>query len=122
MSHSHNHNHGFSTGLIFGSIIGIIGGILLAPKPGTEMRSDLKVKTEDILDKTEKFRTPIIETITPAIVDISHKLGPTIESTKIKLEPTIKSIKEKLTPLIEQVTKPTAKSTDTSDSDDTHNK
>ena len=46
--HDHNHNSGFTTGLIIGGLIGAVAGILSAPKPGSQMRSELLEKTDDI--------------------------------------------------------------------------
>ena len=46
---------GFSTGFILGGIIGAVVGILIAPKPGEEMRSELMERSEEWRERAEKL-------------------------------------------------------------------
>lgn len=45
----------FFKGLIFGAVVGVTAGILLAPKSGAETRADIKRFTEETGDKAEKY-------------------------------------------------------------------
>jgi len=40
-------------GLLIGSALGALAGILFAPKPGKELRSDIKEKGKDVLKDTK---------------------------------------------------------------------
>ena len=39
----------FMKGLLTGSLLGALAGILFAPKPGKELRSDIKEKGSEVL-------------------------------------------------------------------------
>jgi gas vesicle protein len=49
-----NHFDGWK-GLLVGSFLGAAAGFLLAPKSGTELRSDIKGKTNEVLEETKRF-------------------------------------------------------------------
>ena len=82
----------FSAGLILGTIIGTVAGILMAPKPGSETRSELLEKSDYWREKAERFSDIIVE-----------KLGPTLETVRENVPPTIENMKARIDPLIEQV-------------------
>jgi len=42
-------------GLLIGSLVGAAAGIVLAPKPGRELRSDIKGKGEKVIQDTKQF-------------------------------------------------------------------
>ena len=44
MAGNGNNRSGFLRGFLIGSFLGALAGILLAPKPGKELRSELKEK------------------------------------------------------------------------------
>jgi gas vesicle protein len=48
-------NFGLWKGLMVGSFLGAAAGILLAPKSGKELRSEIKDKTNKTLDETKRF-------------------------------------------------------------------
>ncbi|MBI5470959.1 MAG: YtxH domain-containing protein [Ignavibacteriae bacterium] len=56
---------GFVIGLLAGSAIGAILALLYAPKSGRELRSDIKAKTDELMDNAEtmiqKTRTRVQE-------------------------------------------------------------
>mgnify|MGYP001251921606 FL=1 len=97
-------NGGFTTGLLIGGIIGTVIGILIAPKSGSETRSELIEKSEYWKERAEQLSDTVRGKVTPTIENISEKLAPTIESAR-----------EQMTPLIEQVN---ARFTPEDDSDD----
>ena len=51
-----NGNHGyFFKGLLIGSFLGGLAGILLAPKSGEELRSGIKEKADKTFEGTKRF-------------------------------------------------------------------
>lgn len=52
---SHNHNiGGITTGLFFGSMIGALTMLLLAPQSGKRTRAQIKQKGLELIDETEE--------------------------------------------------------------------
>ncbi len=45
------------TGLMVGSVLGAAAGIILAPRCGKELRSDIREKAGKALDETRRFYT-----------------------------------------------------------------
>ncbi|WP_123039315.1 YtxH domain-containing protein [Cohnella candidum] len=45
---------GLTKGVLIGGLIGAAAGLLFAPKPGRELRSDLKNRYMDVQDKTKQ--------------------------------------------------------------------
>ncbi|MBI4295773.1 MAG: YtxH domain-containing protein [Chloroflexi bacterium] len=50
-------------GLLAGAIVGAALGLLYAPKPGGEMRAELKEKASELREKAEKARSTIASRI-----------------------------------------------------------
>ncbi len=50
-----DHRGRFVKGLLAGGILGALAGMLFAPKPGKELRSDLRLKGTEVLDKTKQI-------------------------------------------------------------------
>jgi gas vesicle protein len=48
------HSH-LLRGLLVGSVLGATAGLLLAPKSGKELRSDIKMKSNKALDETKRL-------------------------------------------------------------------
>ena len=42
-------------GFLIGSLVGALAGIVFAPKPGRELRSDIKGKGEKVIQETKQF-------------------------------------------------------------------
>src|SRR5664280_3729757 len=55
MSQENSYVKGFFIGLLAGGAIGAIVALLTAPKSGKELRKDIKNKTDEYYDETEKF-------------------------------------------------------------------
>ncbi len=45
---------GFGTGLLLGGVIGVLAGLLLAPKPGEETRAQVVEKTAGLRQRAEE--------------------------------------------------------------------
>ena len=50
-----NNKSSFLVGFLAGSVIGAIVALLYAPKPGKELRSDIKTKAGEIADNAEEY-------------------------------------------------------------------
>jgi gas vesicle protein len=50
---SENRTGDWLQGLLIGGLVGVIVGLLLAPKSGTELRDDISVKAKDLADKVK---------------------------------------------------------------------
>ena len=55
MSEENGYVKGLFIGLLAGSVVGAIVALLYAPKSGKELRMDIKNKTDEYYDETEKF-------------------------------------------------------------------
>ena len=89
---SKDNGGGFSSGLILGAIIGAVAGILMAPKPGSETRSELMEKSDYWREKAEQLSDLVVA-----------RLGPTLEAVRENVPPTLENMKSRVDPLIEQV-------------------
>lgn len=66
------HSH-LLTGVIVGSVLGATAAMLLAPKRGSELRSDIKVKTKSALDGTKRLYSDGRTKVKNAIAAIAGK-------------------------------------------------
>lgn len=55
MAGDNNSGKGLLVGLLLGGAIGAALGILFAPKAGRELRQDIKNKSDEYIDETEKY-------------------------------------------------------------------
>jgi gas vesicle protein len=55
MSEENGYVKGLFVGLLAGGAVGAIIALLYAPKSGKELRNDIKIKTDEYYDETEKF-------------------------------------------------------------------
>jgi gas vesicle protein len=55
METTNNGNYKFLTGLLFGGFLGGVAVFLLAPKPGKEVRTDIKEAGKKAIHETEAF-------------------------------------------------------------------
>jgi len=55
MSNENNNGNGLLIGLIAGSALGAIVGLLYAPKSGKELRDDIRTKSNEYLDDADKY-------------------------------------------------------------------
>lgn len=76
----------FVSGFLIGGIIGTVVGILLAPRPGSETRSELLDQSEEFRERTEEILARLRE----------------------RLEPTVDSMREQFIPVAERVARGSA--------------
>jgi len=78
-----NDNGGsFALGLLVGGIIGALIGMLLAPKPGSETRSEIWERSETLRSRADEAAASLRERIGPAADGVSSRFGPAVESVR----------------------------------------
>lgn len=55
MADNDNNKSGFLIGFLAGSVVGAVIALLYAPKPGKELRADIKTKTGEIVDNADEY-------------------------------------------------------------------
>lgn len=105
--------HKFTKGLVFGSLVGAVGGLFLAPRSGKETRqrfvdeldewSDLK---EDFSEKLEqvKLSAAVLQEAAEIYVEpFIDGLQQDIDTFKFQAEPRMAQIKEQVTKIQEEL-------------------
>jgi len=78
-----NDNGGsFALGLLVGGIIGALIGMLLAPKPGSETRSEIWQRSETLRSRADEAAASLRERVGPAADGVSSRFGPAVESVR----------------------------------------
>jgi len=85
---------GLFIGFLAGSIIGSLLGLLYAPKPGKELRGDIRDMSNDYLDDTEEY-----------IKNAKVKANQLINDGKKKSEELVSDAKVKVDALLEEAEK-----------------
>jgi gas vesicle protein len=83
---------GFSVGLLVGGIIGVVAGILIAPKSGAETRAELVARNAAWRMRAEELAATLRE-----------RAAPTIDSVKERMAPAMDSVRERMAPVVDQV-------------------
>ena len=55
MAANESENGGFLRGFLMGGFMGVLAGLLFAPKPGRELRAELKEKGEHAIDEAKTY-------------------------------------------------------------------
>ena len=80
---SNSNAESFVKGLLFGTVAGVVAGILLAPKSGAETREDIKKLAEELKEKAEDAYSKARREVERKIVQVK-KAGGKIDETKYK--------------------------------------
>lgn len=110
---------GFFKGILFGAGVGTLGGLLLAPRKGSETREKLIVNTRELVELTDElndnladFRESLatlkgtFDTLVPAFKSGVEK---DIEEFQFQAEPRIKQIQEQLDKITQALPEPPEK-------------
>lgn len=93
MSENNSYTKGFVFGALIGGAVGAITALLLAPKPGSELRQELAEKAKDAYDKSAEY-----------IQNVAAEVSPTIENTvnegKIKAQGIVSAAKKQADELL----------------------
>ena len=63
---------GFFKGLLFGTVVGLTAGILLAPKAGSETREDIKKFAQESVDSAEAYYKKARKEINKRVKDLKE--------------------------------------------------
>jgi gas vesicle protein len=69
----------FLMGFVVGGVLGVVAGLLLAPKPGSETRADLADYGEVVRERAEEVAAQVRERVGPAVDTVRDAVGPVIE-------------------------------------------
>lgn len=97
---------GFSKGLLFGSLIGAVLGLLYAPAPGVETRKKVKETAEDLKKKGEVAVREGVKKYKKVKVKAEPMVKRGLEETENFIEiatPKVKAASEKLSMLVDDV-------------------
>ena len=101
---ANNDNGGsFAIGFLIGGLVGAAAALLLAPKKGSETRSDLLERSQAMRSRAEELaaqaRTQAQDRATVGVASARERIGPAYEG-----------VRERVTPVVEQVSARIARS------------
>ena len=79
-----NGGGGFALGLLVGGVIGAAAGLLLAPKPGAETRSELMEMGETWRTRADSMAADVRSRGMQELTDVSQRVGPAVDSLKAR--------------------------------------
>jgi gas vesicle protein len=82
MSENTGNKGGLSKGVLIGGLIGAAAALLFAPKPGRELRSDLKTRYMDAQDKTKQVVTDVAGKTQDMVKQVGQHATTLVDKTK----------------------------------------
>jgi len=93
----------FAFGFLFGGIIGVLIGVLLAPRAGSETRSELADRSEAWRSRAEEMAARVREKVGPTVEIAKERVAPAVENVRSRIAPAMDTFRETVTPVVEQV-------------------
>ena len=90
----------FFEGLFIGGLVGFLGGLLYAPKPGSQLRRELADNSDDLYRQANTGLTDLKEKTGARLSDLQSKGGEVIKSTTAQVQ----EAKDQLTSRIQDFT------------------
>ena len=87
---------GFALGLLVGGVIGAAAGLLLAPKPGAETRSELMEKGEAWRTRADSMAADMRSRGMQELADVGQRVGPAVDSLKARGASTVASARSRM--------------------------
>lgn len=82
----------FIAGFLFGGFVGVIVGVLLAPKAGSETRAELAGQSEVWRDRAEEIAAKVRERVGPAVEGVRERVAPAVEGMRERVGPVAEAI------------------------------
>ena len=79
-----NGGGGFALGLLVGGVIGAAAGLLLAPKPGAETRSEIMEMGETWRTRADSMAADMRSRGMQELSDVGQRVGPAVDSLKAR--------------------------------------
>ena len=86
----------FIAGFLFGGIVGVVLGILLAPKAGSETRAELVGQSEVWRDRAEEIAARVRERVGPAVEGMRERVTPAVEGMRERVSPVAEAISARM--------------------------
>ena len=86
-----NSGWSFTTGLLIGSIVGVVAGVLLAPKPGDQTRAELIEQSETWRTRAEEIAARVRERVGPTVEDVRERIRPVKDQAATHVSRTVTS-------------------------------
>ena len=102
-----DNNSSFVLGLVMGGVLGTVVGIMIAPKSGSETRSEL-------IERSESWRLRAEE----MAATVRDQMGPAVEGVRERVTPAVEAMRERVTPVVEQVSSRVGRSPDSAGTDE----
>jgi gas vesicle protein len=83
---SNDNGSSFALGFVLGGIIGAMVGILIAPKSGSETRSELADRSEGLRTRAEELAATLRDRTSPAVAGVRERVGPAVEGVRERVE------------------------------------
>lgn len=91
-----NGGGGFALGLLVGGVIGAAAGLLLAPKPGAETRSELIEMGETWRTRADSMAADMRSRGMQEVAGMSQRVGPAVDSLKARGASTVASARSRM--------------------------
>ena len=86
----------FIAGVLFGGSVGVIVGVLLAPKAGAETRAELAGQSEVWRERAEEIAARVRERVGPAVEGVRERVAPAMESMRERVAPVADAINARM--------------------------
>ena len=93
-----NGGGGFALGLVIGGVIGAAAGLLLAPKPGAETRSEIMEVGETWRARADSMAADMRSRGMQEVSDMSQRVGPAVDSLKARGASTVATARSRFVP------------------------
>ena len=91
-----NGGGGFALGLLVGGVIGAAAGLLLAPKPGAETRSELMEMGETWRVRADSMAADMRSRGMQELSDVGQRVGPAVDSLKARGASTVANARSRM--------------------------
>ena len=93
---SNDNGSSFALGFVLGGIIGAVVGILIAPKSGSETRSELADRSEGLRIRAEELAATLRDRTGPAVAGVRERVGPAVEGVRERVGPAVEGVRERV--------------------------